>query len=69
MNEIMSKESYHEIENKIASTKIPMSLLEDYFRVKCSICGHQRIAHNEFGNCNGVMNKPCSSGCDKFSPE
>ena len=69
MIEIMSKESYHEIESKIADTNIPMSLLEDYFRVKCSICGHQRIAHTEFGNCNGVMNKPCSSGCDKFSPE
>ena len=65
----MSKESYPEIEAKIVSTGIQMSLLEDYFRVKCSTCGHQRIAHNEFGSCNGVMNKPCSSGCDKFSPE
>ena len=65
----MSKDSFHSMENEIVKSKIPMNLLEDYFRTKCSICGHQRIAHDEFGKCNGVMNKPCSSGCDKFSPE
>jgi len=40
-----------------------------YFRGKCRICGHQRIAHDEFGKCDGVMNKPCTSGCDCFNPE
>jgi len=25
--------------------------------------------HDEFGKCEGVMNKPCNSGCDKFNPE
>jgi len=25
--------------------------------------------HNEFGQCEGVMNKPCTSGCDKFIQE
>ena len=64
----MSKESYLEIESKISQSGIPFSLLEEYFRIKCRVCGHQRIAHTAFGNCNGVMNKPCSSGCDKFSP-
>ena len=65
----MSKESYNQTQDKITSSKIPMVILEEYFRTKCVVCGHQRIAHTEFGNCNGVMNKPCSSGCDSFSPE
>ena len=37
-----------------------------YFREKCKICGHHRIMHDNLGKCEGVMNKPCTSGCDKF---
>jgi len=25
--------------------------------------------HNELGKCEGVMNKPCNSGCDSFEAE
>lgn len=53
----------------ITSTGIPLSDLIAYFREKCTICGHHRIMHDEFGKCEGVMNKPCMSGCDNFSKE
>jgi hypothetical protein len=43
--------------------------LISHFREKCKICGHHRIMHNELGACEGVMNKPCTSGCDKFEAE
>ena len=59
----------NDIVSRIASSTIPYSQLNAYFRTKCRTCGHQRVAHNEFGKCEGVMNKPCTSGCDKFISE
>lgn len=63
------KSRYLSLNARIAKLDISMSELTAYFRGKCSICGHQRIMHDEFGKCEGVMNKPCSSGCDVFDPE
>ena len=40
-----------------------------HFREKCRICGHHRIMHDQAGRCEGVMNKPCNSGCDGFEAE
>ena len=57
------------IESKIEQSEISTSELIMHFRQKCKICGHHRITHNEFGQCEGVMNKPCTSGCDKFIQE
>jgi hypothetical protein len=57
------------IESKIEKSEMSKKDLISYFREKCSICGHHRIMHDEFGKCEGVMNKPCTSGCDTFSPE
>ena len=54
---------------RITKLDIKMSELIAYFRGKCSKCGHQRITHDDFGKCEGVMNKPCTSGCDDFIPE
>jgi hypothetical protein len=56
-------------ENKIKSSDITISELIQYFREKCIVCSHHRIMHDEFGKCEGVMNKPCTSGCDNFNPE
>ncbi len=56
-------------ENKIKDSDITISELIKYFREKCRICGHHRIMHDELGKCEGVMNKPCNSGCDTFNPE
>jgi len=58
-----------EIEKKIESSNLTIRELIDHFREKCKTCGHHRIMHNEFGKCDGVMNKPCTSGCDKFIAE
>ncbi|HEY5735318.1 MAG TPA: hypothetical protein VIS47_02045 [Nitrosopumilus sp.] len=58
-----------ETESKIKDSEIPAAELISHFREKCKICGHHRIMHNEFGACEGVMNKPCTSGCDKFEAE
>lgn len=58
-----------ETESKIKETGISTAELISYFREKCKLCGHHRIMHNEFGACEGVMNKPCTSGCDEFDPE
>lgn len=55
-----------EIENRIKTSNISIGELIVYFREKCKTCGHHRIMHDEFGRCDGVMNKPCNSGCDKF---
>ena len=55
--------------SKITKLNISINELILYFREKCIHCGHQRIAHDEFGKCEGVMNKPCGSGCDVFNPE
>jgi hypothetical protein len=56
-------------EKKIKESSITIAELIEYFREKCALCGHHRIMHDEFGKCEGVMNKPCNSGCDKFNPE
>jgi len=58
-----------EIESKIQESNITNSELISHFREKCKICAHHRIMHNELGVCEGVMNKPCTSGCDKFEAE
>lgn len=60
---------FDSISKKIFESNIPYKELEAFFRTKCRICGHKRIDHNEDEKCEGVMNKPCSSGCDNFSPE
>ena len=52
------------IESKIEKSEISTAELIGHFRQKCKTCGHHRIMHNEFGQCEGVMNKPCTSGCD-----
>jgi len=65
----MSVKSKISIIDEITKSNLSMSDLLLYFRGKCRICGHQRIAHDEFGKCDGVMNKPCTSGCDCFNPE
>lgn len=57
------------IESKIQNSGLSIKELIMYFRNKCTICGHHRIMHNEFGKCEGVMNKPCMSGCDSFKAE
>ena len=56
-------------EQKIKDSDITLADLISHFREKCKICGHHRIMHNEIGKCEGVMNKPCNSGCDSFNPE
>ncbi len=56
-------------ESKIQESGIPSAELIAHFREKCKICGHHRIMHNELGKCEGVMNKPCNSGCDCFDAE
>ena len=57
------------IESKIEKSDISTAELISHFREKCKICGHHRIMHNDIGKCEGVMNKPCNSGCDNFQPE
>jgi len=56
-------------ENKIHQSGIDIKDLITYFREKCKICGHHRIMHDEKGICEGVMNKPCNSGCEGFVVE
>ena len=58
-----------EIQSKIEKSDISVADLISHFREKCKICGHHRIMHNELYVCEGVMNKPCTSGCDKFEAE
>lgn len=53
-------------EKKITQSELTLKELILYFREKCKVCGHHRIMHNEYGKCDGVMNKPCNSGCDRF---
>lgn len=57
------------IESKIQQSEISTAELIQHFREKCKICGHHRIMHDAEGKCEGVMNKPCTSGCDKFEAE
>jgi hypothetical protein len=56
-------------QSKINDSGIPTGELIAHFREKCKICGHHRIMHNELGVCEGVMNKPCNSGCDSYESE
>lgn len=56
-------------ETKIKESELSLSELISHFREKCRVCGHHRIMHDEFGKCEGVMNKPCNSGCDQFVSE
>ena len=58
-----------EIRKKILKSDLEIKDLIAYFREKCKICGHHRIMHDELGRCDGVMNKPCNSGCDGFISE
>lgn len=58
-----------ETELKIQESEITTIELISHFREKCKICAHHRIMHNDLGVCEGVMNKPCTSGCDAFDPE
>tara|TARA_B100000745_G_C19954585_1_gene322418 strand:+ start:416 stop:601 length:186 start_codon:yes stop_codon:yes gene_type:complete len=58
-----------ETASKINQSKISNIELIAHFREKCKICGHHRIMHDELGKCEGVMNKPCTSGCDNFISE
>lgn len=58
-----------EIQSKIEKSNISKSELISHFREKCKVCGHHRIMHNASEKCEGVMNKPCTSGCDKFEAE
>ena len=60
---------YNRIDDSIAKSGVAMGDLISYFRVKCKNCGHHRIMHDGSGKCEGVMNKPCTSGCDKYVPE
>ena len=62
---IMTKDT----ESKIQELGVSTIELIAHFREKCKICGHHRIMHNELGKCEGVMNKPCNSGCDGFESE
>jgi hypothetical protein len=59
----------NQVEDKIKESDIYMTELIQYFREKCSVCGHHRIMHDDLGKCEGVMNKPCNSGCDGFLAE
>ena len=56
-------------ESRIQQSDISTDDLISHFREKCKICGHHRIMHDAEGKCEGVMNKPCNSGCDKFEAE
>ncbi|MGI9567861.1 MAG: hypothetical protein ACR2LL_12725 [Nitrosopumilus sp.] len=58
-----------ETELKVKESSLSISELISHFREKCKICGHHRIMHNDLGACEGVMNRPCNSGCDSFDPE
>lgn len=58
-----------EIESKIKESGLTNDELISHFREKCKICGHHRIMHDGIGKCEGVMNKPCNSGCDNFQSE
>ena len=58
-----------ETASKIQESSLSDAELIAHFREKCKICGHHRIMHDELGKCEGVMNKPCNSGCDNFESE
>ena len=43
------------IESKIEKSEISTAELIGHFRQKCKTCGHHRIMHNEFGQCEGAV--------------
>lgn len=57
------------VEDKIKNSEFTTRELIAHFREKCKTCGHHRIMHDELGKCEGVMNKPCTHGCDLFVSE
>jgi len=57
------------VQSQIEKSELSTSELISHFREKCKICGHHRIMHDALGKCEGVMNKPCISGCDTFESE
>ena len=57
------------LESRIAGAGVSAEELISHFREKCRTCGHHRIMHDARGKCEGVMNKPCMSGCDLFEAE
>ena len=65
MNNLMGDETA----SKIHTAGIAVSELVAHFRERCKMCGHHRIMHDAGGYCEGVMNKPCNSGCESFGPE
>ncbi len=67
--QILKRFMSSETESKIHESKISYVELITHFREKCKICGHHRIMHDSLGKCEGVMNKPCNSGCDLFESE
>ena len=54
---------------KIQDSGIAVPDLISHFRERCRKCGHHRIMHDANGYCEGVMNKPCNSGCETFEAE
>jgi len=58
-----------ETESRIRDAGIQVSEIIAHFRERCRICGHHRIMHDDAGYCEGVMNKPCNSGCETFEAE
>jgi hypothetical protein len=66
---IEDKSEYSKIDSQISESGVSVGDLISYFRIKCRNCGHHRIMHDDVGKCEGVMNKPCNSGCDKFVAE
>jgi ribosomal protein S27E len=65
----LEEKKYSNLNERINKSDVQMADFIAYFRVKCRSCGHHRIMHDHAGKCEGVMNKPCTSGCDKFLPE
>ena len=57
------------VQSQIEKSELSTSELISHFREKCKICGHHRIMHDALGKCEGVMNQPCTSGCDTFESE
>jgi len=66
---LMKASMAKDTELKIRESEISLAELIAFFREKCKVCGHHRIMHNELSKCEGVMNKPCTSGCDCFESE
>ena len=57
------------VASRIRDSGIGLADLISHFRERCKACGHHRIMHDSEGYCEGVMNKPCNSGCESFEAE